>query len=155
MMATNKPQVEVRRRFAAPPEKVFAAFADARLITRWLSPSPKIALTPLRFEFREGGTYRFAYGLEDGKTVIVNGTYILIDPPSKIVFSWIIEPPDEHAGIESEVTVAIKPDDGGTELLIQHKKLILTDAIVRHAAGWHGALDQLAAALETEKQHDR
>jgi hypothetical protein len=42
---TGKPHAEVRRRFAAAPEKVFAAFADARLIIRWLSPSPEITLT--------------------------------------------------------------------------------------------------------------
>ncbi len=153
-MTTNKPDVEIRRRFTVPPEKVFAAFADAHLVSRWLSPSPEITLTVLQFDFREGGAYRFAYRLQNGQTVVVNGTYALINPPSKIVFSWIIEPPDEHAGIESEVTVAITPDSSGTELVIQHKKLTRSDAIVRHAEGWRGALDQLTAMLETEEQHD-
>jgi uncharacterized protein YndB with AHSA1/START domain len=145
---TGKAHAEVRRRFAAAPEKIFAAFAEAHLISRWLSPSPEITLTLLQFDFRVGGTYRFAYHLPGGETVIVGGAYRSIEPPSKIVFSWIIEPPDEHAGIESEVTVTITPDDGGTELVICHEKLMRVDATDRHAEGWRGALDRLAVLLE-------
>jgi uncharacterized protein YndB with AHSA1/START domain len=145
---SGKPYAEVRRRFAAAPDRVFAAFSEARLIGRWLSPSPEIALKVLRFEFRVGGAYRFAYHLPDGQTVIVGGVYRSIAPPSAIVFSWIIEPPDEHAGIESEVTVTITPDGGGSELLIRHEKLTRADAILRHAEGWRGALDQLAELLD-------
>ena len=147
---TGKTRAEVHRHFAAAPEKVFAAFAEARLISRWLSPSPEITLTLLQFDFRVGGTYRFAYHLPGGETVIVGGAYRSIEPPSKIVFSWVIEPPDEHAGIESEVTVTITPDRGGTELLIRHEKFTRTDAVVRHAEGWRGALDQLAGLLEVQ-----
>jgi uncharacterized protein YndB with AHSA1/START domain len=104
----------------------------------------------LQFDFRVGGTYRFAYHLPGGETVIVGGAYRSIEPPSKIIFSWIIEPPDEHAGIESEVTVTITPDGNGTELLIRHEKLMRVDAVARHAEGWRGALDQLAVLVEVQ-----
>src|SRR5258708_18856645 len=150
-MTTNKPDVEIRRRFTVPPEKVFAAFAEAHLVSRWLSPSPEITLTVLQFDFRAGGTYRFAYHLPGGATVIVGGAYRSIEPPSKIVFSWVIEPPDEHAGIESEVTVTITPDGGGAELLIRHENLTRADAVVRHAEGWRGALERLAALFEVQR----
>lgn len=154
-MGAYKPDVEMRHRFSAAPEKVFAAFADAGLIVRWLSPSPEITLTVLQLDFREGGAYRFAYHLQDGQTVIVGGSYTLIEPPLKIVFSWIIEPPDEHAGIESEVTVTITPEDRGTELVIHHDRLTRPDAVMRHTQGWHGAIDQLSMMLETEDRHVR
>lgn len=138
---------EVRRRLTVAPEKVFAAFSDARLVARWLTPSPEITLTLLQFDFRVGGAYRFAYHLPDGSTVIVGGVYQSIQPPSLIVFSWIIEPPDEHAGIESEVSVTITPAGAGAELHIRHAKLTRTDAVLRHAEGWRGAMDQLAELL--------
>jgi uncharacterized protein YndB with AHSA1/START domain len=154
-MTANDNAAEVHRRFAVPPEKVFRAFAEARLVARWLSPSPEIALSVLHFDFRPSGSFRFAYHLPEGDTVVVGGVYRSIEPPSKIVFSWIIEPPDEHAGIKSEVTVTITPDDGGAELLIRHEKLAPIDAVERHAEGWRGALDQLSALLETqEAAHD-
>lgn len=140
---------QVRKHFAAAPERIFAAFADAELVARWLKPSSEIALIVLRFDFRVSGLYRFAYHLPEGPPVIIGGTFLTIEHPSKIVFSWIIEPPDEHAGIESEVTVLITPDDGGAELLIRHEKLQRSDAVARHAGGWQGAVDLLARLIET------
>jgi uncharacterized protein YndB with AHSA1/START domain len=148
-MNPDRAVAEVRRRFSAPPEKVFAAFSDAHLVSRWLSPSPEIALTVLQFDFRIDGGYRFAYHVPGGQVMIVNGAYRSIEPPSKIVFSWNIEPPDEHAGLQSEVTVTITPEGAGAELLIRHEKLTQAGAVERHAEGWRGALDQLTTVLKT------
>jgi uncharacterized protein YndB with AHSA1/START domain len=149
-MTSDKPHVEVRQYIAAAPERVFAAFAEERLVGKWLTPSPEIALTVLQFDFRVGGAYRFAYRLPDARTVIIGGVYRSIEPPSRIVFSWIIEPPDEHAGIHSEVTVTVSRDGRGTSLLIRHDKLTPPGAVARHAAGWRGALDRLTSMLEPE-----
>ena len=155
-MTSNKPSAEVRRRLAATPDKVFAMFAKAELVRLWLTPSPEITLTVLQFDFREGGSYRFAYYVPSATTVIVSGSYSVIEPLSRLVFTWVIEPPDEHAGIESEVSVAITPDGSGSQLVIRHEKFPRTDAIERHAVGWRGALDQLAELLgQEEKQYGR
>jgi uncharacterized protein YndB with AHSA1/START domain len=149
-MKPEETVAEVRRRLFAAPEKVFGAFAEAQLVRRWLSPSPEIVLTVLQFEFRVGGVYRFAYRVPGGQTMIVNGAYRTIEPPSKIVFSWNIEPPDEHAGLQSEVTVKITPDGDGVELLIRHEKLTLPGAPLRHAEGWRVALGQLTNLLNQD-----
>jgi uncharacterized protein YndB with AHSA1/START domain len=37
----------------------------------------------------------------------VNGVFRVIEPPTGLIFSWNIEPPDEHAGMKSEVTVTM------------------------------------------------
>ena len=149
-MTIDRERAEVRWRFATPPEKVFAAFAEATLVSRWLSPSPDIALTVLHFDFRVGGGYRFAYHVPQGPIVVVRGIYRRIEPPSGLAFSWVIEPPDEHAGVESEVTVAIEPDGEGAELFIRHEKLTLSGAASRHLAGWRGALERLQRLLDEQ-----
>jgi uncharacterized protein YndB with AHSA1/START domain len=142
------PGVEIRRVLNASPAKVFAAFADRVLIAQWLRPSPEVALTVLEFDFRAGGAYRFAYHGPDGRRMVVGGAFREIEAPLRIVFSWLIEPPDEHAGIDSEVTVKLVPLGSSTELTIRHAKLGRADADLRHQQGWGGALDLLEAQLQ-------
>lgn len=139
--------VEIRRLLDAPQEKVFAAFADQKLVAQWLRPSPDVKLTVLAFDFRPGGAYRFAYDVSDHQRMIVGGIFRTIDAPVRIVFSWLIEPPDEHAGIDSEVTVQLVPRGSSTELTIRHAKFRREDADMRHEQGWRGALDLLEASL--------
>jgi uncharacterized protein YndB with AHSA1/START domain len=146
-MRPEETVVEVRRRLAAAPARVFAAFADPALVCRWLSPSPEVALTVVEHDFRVGGGYRFRYSVPGGPAMHVNGAFRAIEPPVRLVFSWNIEPPDEHAGLASLVTVEIAPDGGGAELVIRHEQLTQPGAAARHAEGWRGALDRLGALL--------
>jgi uncharacterized protein YndB with AHSA1/START domain len=138
---------EVRRHLAASPARVFAAFADAALISRWLTPSRDVRLDVIEFDFRVGGRYRFAYRVPGRDAMVVTGVYRVIDPPSLIVFSWDIQPPDEHAGVRSEVTISLSPDEAGTDLLIRHAQLTAPGAQERHAIGWTGAVDHLAELI--------
>ena len=154
-MRRNENVAEVRRLLAAPPAKVFAAFAEASLVSRWLTPSPDVALTVLEFDFRVGGGYRFAYSVPGRATMFVNGVYRTIEPLSTIVFSWNIEPPDEHADVRSEVTITLTPEGTGTVLRIRHEQLTLPGAADRHAAGWRGAVDQLGELVSNALQTSR
>ena len=135
----------VRRRFEAAPSVVFAAFADPGLVERWLKPSPEVLLEVLAYDFAPSGHYRFAYTTPGEPLMHVSGTFALIEAPSRIVFSWNIEPPDRHAGVSSEVRVSIASIAGGAELTIQHVNLSRLGAPRRHVDGWRGALEGLAA----------
>src|SRR5262249_13552842 len=146
-MARDEGVAEVRRRLTASPARVVSAFAEASMVSPWLRPSPEVELDVVEFDFRVGGRYRFAYRVPGRGTMVVNGVYRSIEPPSTIVFSWDIEPPDEHAGVRSEVTVTVTPNGTGTDLLSRHARLTATGARDRHAAGWSGALDHLAAMV--------
>jgi uncharacterized protein YndB with AHSA1/START domain len=82
--------------------------------------------------------------------MVVTGTYRVIEPPSRLVFSWDIQPPDEHAGVRSEVTISLSPEGTGTDLLIRHAQLTAPGAQERHALGWAGALDHLVELLSED-----
>lgn len=146
-MSTAPAVAEIRRRLPATPERVFAAFADPALVALWLKPAPEIRLVVLDFDLRVGGRYRFAYHLPDGAVVTIGGAFHAVEPPTGLVFSWVIEPPDEHAGMVSEVTVSILPDRGGAELLVRHTRLDRPGAVARHSQGWLGAFDLLTTLL--------
>ena len=149
-MAPESGIAEVRRHLAASPARVFAAFADASLVSRWLTPSRDVRLEVTEFDFRVGGRYRFAYRVPGRDAMVVTGMYRVIEPPSRIVFSWDIQPPDEHAGVRSEVTLSLRPDGTGTDLLIRHTQLAAPGAQERHASGWTGAVDHLAELIHED-----
>lgn len=151
-MRPDATAAEVRRYLPAKPAKVFAAFTDPAMVSRWLTPAPEIRLEVVAFDFREGGSYRFAYHVPGGQVMRVNGVYRLIRSPSELIFSWNIEPPDEHAGVNSEVIVQIAPDGEGSQLHIRHKQLLPVGAVERHQQGWHGALDALGHLLAESGQ---
>ncbi len=150
-MRSGSDGVEIRRRLSVSAEKVFDAFADVALVAQWLRPSPDVLLTVLELDFREGGAYRFAYDVPDGRRMVVGGVYRAIERPTRIVFSWLIEPPDEHSGIDSEVTVTLVSRGNATELTIRHAKFGRADADARHAGGWRGALELMDVVLHARK----
>lgn len=135
--------VNLERHLAAPPAIVFTAFSDPSKVKRWLRPDQGVVLDVLEFDFRVGGGYRFAYQGEGQAPMHVQGKFLRIEPPNALAFSWLIEPPDEHAGIESEVRVRITPLGTGSVVRIQHLNLSVPGAPRRHAKGWGGALFQL------------
>jgi uncharacterized protein YndB with AHSA1/START domain len=147
-MCPDQTAATVERRLGASPTRVFDAFADPAIVGRWLTPSPEVSLTVLQFDFRVGGRYRFAYRVPGRGTMHVNGDFRLIEPPERLAFAWNIEPPDEHAGVQSEVSVTLRPDGEGTHLVIRHAYLAAPGAARRHADGWRGALEHLASLLD-------
>ena len=85
--------------------------------------------------------------LAPSQRMLVGGVYRQIEVPSRLVFSWLIDPPDIHAGIESQVTVSIAASAEGSDLLILHERFDRADANARHSAGWAGALERLQRLL--------
>ena len=49
----------------APPQKLYAAFADGETLMEWLPP-PKMTGRALEYQFREGGSYRIELRYRDG-----------------------------------------------------------------------------------------
>lgn len=147
--------IRLQRQFQHLPEEVFAAFASAEALSRWLAPSDEITLVVERFDFAVEGAYLFHYHLPDGGVASLEGQFLTIDEPHRLSLSWRWLPPDVHAGIDSLVQVTIVADGAGSVLTIDHLQLDGADMPARHAQGWHGALDRLAAHLTAILNGDR
>ncbi len=141
----------VRRVIAGPRDRVFEAFTRADLLSRWFTPSADIGLDIVDFRFVVGGSFRFRYGMPDGRRPVVGGVYERIARPSEIVLSWVWEAPDPLAGVDMRVCFRFDDHNGGTEVVITHLKLPSDMACTLHEDGWERALDSLELFMAREK----
>ena len=142
--AAVKPSLTIKRRFNAPPEKVFSAWTDPEKVKHWMGPG---AVEVLRTEgdARTGGRYRWVMKSPDGEEHDVSGVYREVVPNEKLVFTWAWKSTPER---ESLVTLTFKKDGDGTVMTLLHEQFFDEGARDRHNQGWTGAMDKLAAYVE-------
>lgn len=148
-MSDAQLSVVLRRRYRASQESVFAAFADAGYLARWLSPSDEVKTEVTDFDFRVGGRYRLGFSGADEKQSFVSGEYVEIDRPERLIFTWTWEDPSPHAGIETLVTVDILDRGDETEIVLTHERFPDQDLCDRHNEGWSGAFDRFQTFIGT------
>ena len=142
VQAAVKPSLTLKRRFEAPPAKVFAAFTDPEKVKHWMGPGEMKAVIA-ETDARTGGRYRWVMQSPTGQHHEVGGAFREVIPNEKLVFTWAwkVEPPDTPH--ESLVTVLFKADGDGTLLTLTHENLFDDDSRIGHQQGWIGAFDKL------------
>jgi uncharacterized protein YndB with AHSA1/START domain len=136
----------VRRTIRAPREKVFAAWTEARHLIAWWGPNAAVNCPSAEVDLRVGGRYRIANRFPDGRLLWIVGEFEVIEPPSRLVFSWKLG--DEAARAE-RVSVEFESRGAATEVIVTHERI--ADAATRagHEQGWRGCLDGLARYAES------
>ena len=137
-----KPSLTLKRRFKAPPAKVFAAWTDPEKIKRWMGPAD-FKTPQAESDARVGGRYRFAMRSPDGEAHVVGGVFREVVTNEKLVFTWAWNAAPGDEPYESLVTVLFKPDGDGTLLTLTHEQLFDEESRDRHEKGWNGSLDKL------------
>lgn len=140
--ATVKPSLTIKRRFKAPPAKVFAAWTDPKELANWMGPQGTTAVTA-ETDLRVGGRYHVRM-VVPGDEHNVGGVYREIVPNEKLVFTWAWQSTPER---ESLVTVVLKPDGDGTLMTFIHEQFFDEAARDRHRTGWTGTFDKLERYL--------
>jgi uncharacterized protein YndB with AHSA1/START domain len=86
----------IERRFAKPRENVFRAWTDPQVLKRWWCP-PGWAPAEVEVDLRAGGCYRIGMRRESGSpAVYVCGSFVEVDPPARLVYTWQWENAFEH-----------------------------------------------------------
>lgn len=127
------------RQIKAPVETVFNAWLSAETLQRFMMPCSGGSLAKVTADPRVGGRFSIVMGEDE---IPHAGTYLAIEPHSKIAFSW--ESPYSVDG--STVTLALRPIDGWTtELTLTQVKFSSEDSRDGHIKGWNVILDGLEA----------
>ncbi|HEX5500844.1 MAG TPA: SRPBCC family protein [Thermomicrobiales bacterium] len=144
---TEASAVEVSRRVATTPETVFPYFTDPARHVQWMGNDATLEPAP-------GGAYRLRMGDGFG----VDGEYLEIEPPHRVVVAWGWAPgsgktaktgpqPDDAVPAGStRVAVTVEPDDGGSRVTLRHLDLPET-MLEGHRVAWNVYLDRLGVCL--------
>ncbi|HUY64582.1 MAG TPA: SRPBCC domain-containing protein [Acidimicrobiales bacterium] len=126
--------IEQEIRVQAAPAEVFPYFTDPAKMRRWQGVDHTL-------EARPGGVYR----VDMNGTMVASGTFIEIDPPRRVVFSfgWEGEGQPVPPG-SSTVEVTLTPDGDGTVVRLVHRGLG-DEALSSHGEGWEHYLGRLSA----------
>jgi uncharacterized protein YndB with AHSA1/START domain len=146
MSTESQVTVRVRRSYNHAPERVFDAWLDPALLTRWMFGTVvrdeeivRVSLDP-----RVGGSFSFVVRRQ-GVEIDHVGEYLEIDRPRRLVFTWAIA---DNLPDTSHVTIEIVPRHGGCELTLTHDMDVKwTEYASRTESGWRTMLDALDRAF--------
>ena len=132
--------IEIHRRLPAPIDEVFRWWTDPDLLKEWMTP---VGTVEADVDLRVGGRLRIVMK-GDGRVIEHTGEYLEIDPPRRLVFTWV----SPYTGsVPSVITVELNDaGDGLTDLRLVHVQL--PDEAARwHRGGWDAMLDRLGTRL--------
>ena len=117
-------------RIAAPPEVIFPYLTDPELIVSWIGQRADLAPAP-------GGVFAV-----DFERSLVRGTYLVVEPPHRAVFTWGVIGDDALPPGASTVEITLTPDGDATIVRLTHRGLPAAKR-APHAQGWAECLDRL------------
>lgn len=124
----------VEQDVAAPPEVVFAFFTSAERWMLWQGTAAEVDCRPggvLRVKVR-GETYG-------------SGTFIEVDPPHRVSFSFGWELPGSPVPPgSSTVEIVLEPSELGTRMVLTHRGLPGAESVAEHRHGWEYYLARCA-----------
>jgi uncharacterized protein YndB with AHSA1/START domain len=116
------------RRFAAPPEAVYRAHTDPKLIQQWLLGPEGWTMPVCINEAKAGGQFRYEWSNGKGHDFYITGEFLELDPPRRIVHVERMFLPERTP--DNHVETRFDPDGTGTLMTM---RMTLPDAQTRAA----------------------
>lgn len=120
-------------RIAAAPAEVFPYLVEPQLLVQWIGAWADLNPVP-------GGVFAL-----DFEGTPVRGTYVSVEPPDRVVFTWGVPGNDALPPGSSTVEILLTADGDETVVELLHYGLP-ADQLSQHAAGWTACLATLRQA---------
>ena len=147
MKTEGDTHIVVTRHFAAPPEAVYRAHTDAKLLQKWLLGPEGWTMPVCINDPRPGGKIRFEWKNANGAGFYLTGEYLELEPHSRIVHVERMHLPDPTP--DNHVETRFESDGSGTLMTM---RMTLPDAQTRAAmlsTGMEHGMEASYARLET------
>ena len=137
--------VNIDKTIHAPIEKVFDAWLNPKMLSKFMTPEPGMPESDVVNDAREGGSFTIIMHVGDDK-LPHTGKYLEIRRPDKLVFTW----KSRYSVVEnSTVTLRFtKIDDNKTNISLSHVKFVDEEARSGHEAGWGEILNKLGEIMK-------
>ena len=141
MTAENPGTIIITRRFDFSIERVFDAWLDPASASKFLFATPTGKMVRVEIDARVGGS--FSITRRDGEDVEHVGSYVEIDRPRRLVFTFGVP---KFSAQMTRVSIDLKSTPTGCELTLTHEG-VLPEWLDRGREGWGKILDGLSAHL--------
>jgi uncharacterized protein YndB with AHSA1/START domain len=148
---SSRIQARVNHRFKVAAERVYDAWLNPEQVRVWLAAATRglgLAgdIRHVEIDARVGGRFLFS-DMRDGQEARHWGTYLQLDRPRTIVFTWIVDENEEAN--PSTVTLTIEPEpEGCTATIVHEMDAKWADYLSQTESGWARmlhAVDRLLA----------
>lgn len=140
--------VSLQKTINAPIEKVFDAWLNAEILSKFMTPMPGMPEPRVEADGKQGGG--FIIYMKVGENEIPHkGKYLEVDRPNKLVFTW--ESP--YSIDDSKVTINFSSIGASrTQVDFLHVKFIDEQTRSDHEGGWGHILDKLNQVIGVSAQ---
>ena len=135
-------EIRIERVLPATIGRVYDAWTRADLLVQWYCPNPRLALK-VDADVRAGGSYVVEMGPH-----VVRGTYLEVEPPTRLVFSWQWDGTDD-APTRVEVELTEVPE--GTRMRLSHTGFATAEDAANHRLGWDPEILRLVELLSVRQ----
>ena len=139
--------LRLERTFDVPVERVFEAWTSEEVLRRWLHAGPDWETPTAEVDLRVGGSIRVVMrDAADGSEYGAEGKYTVVEPPHRLVFSWVWDHEPDHP----QLIELLFSEHGGRTSVSMTNSAIRSDSLRRdQERGWHRCYDNLDRALGT------
>ena len=144
-MLETKMTLLIKRSFKAPREELFAAWTQADALKKWWGPEGFTAPS-VEMDLSVGGKFRVEMRTAEGESFYLNGAFVEIRPPERLVFTFRWER-GEWNYPETLVSVDFIANGDETEIALTHEGFPDENMQDEHQEGWGACMGNLRGYL--------